>query len=52
MLYNVDTDSVTALHVPILSDPKEGANIDLLTDTDPWSNLKVATFQFQNAFQL
>lgn len=41
ILYNVDFYPITALHMPILNTHKERTSIDLLTDTDPWSNLKV-----------
>lgn len=32
---------VTVSQVPVLSDPKGGANADPVTDTGPWSDLKV-----------
>lgn len=41
ILYNVDIYPITVLHMPILNTHKERTSIDLLTDTDPWSNLKV-----------
>lgn len=41
ILYNVDIYPITVLHMPIPSTHKERTSIDLLTDTDPWSNLKL-----------
>lgn len=41
LLYNVDIHPMAVLHMPILTTHKGRTSIDLLSDTDPWSNLKV-----------